>query len=234
MAPQPVGKNVRGLVYHGNVISQRPELALKAMHVIALWAHAEYNLNSLLALLLKSEIEKATLMLQTIESASIRRAVIMRLSQESLSKDDYLLLCAILTTTRASERRRNMFAHYIWGIAEEFPDAIVLADPKDLNMQAAIMHGSNLAKLKELTEKPLFGLIFKAADLENDVKDAARAANVISRFYGMLWMDRFPLGGELADQVRAIRETLSTEPLIAQELQRLREKSSPEPQTQFP
>ena len=117
----------------GALLSQ-PQLAAYPMTVIARWADIDKTLAELLPLMLKSpDLTVGMAMFQALVSGEAKRAALMAAAAEALrgNADDHNLFLAVLRTIKGSRDRRNEFAHHLWGVARELPDALLLVDPKD-------------------------------------------------------------------------------------------------------
>ena len=104
------------------------------MAVIARWSDIDKTLAELLLLMLKSpDLKVGMAMFQALNSGEAKRAALLAAAAEALrgNVDDHNLFLAVLRTIKGSRDRRNEFAHQLWGVARELPDALLLVDPKD-------------------------------------------------------------------------------------------------------
>jgi hypothetical protein len=103
------------------------------MAVIGLWSRIDCWLAELLSSFLRTpDLGVALAMYQALSGAEGKRAALAAAAAEALSEspDDLGLFRAVLKAIRPSSDRRNDYAHHLWGISDDLPDAFLLADPK--------------------------------------------------------------------------------------------------------
>lgn len=202
----------------GYVLGQRPEFATLIMQVIENTSRTAARVERMLAHFLKVEVHVAMKMLQSIESKGPKSAVIHAAAEHVLSPQDFELFRATLQFARASERRRDWFAHRIWATSTQVPDGLVLIDPRHMNDYEARLAEHNRNRPKGLQfmppGAPLWGdaYVFTVADLEEDVRESFHVDQTVGRLE-MLLAD--PAAPE-ADERR--RELLA-EPRIASKVE---------------
>ena len=133
----------------GNVgfgtIARRPDLAVLSMAAIAAWAHVEsFMLRAYVELAGGSDADAAAVYL-ALEGAGPKTKVIAVLAERKLSAAHLALLRAILKVAKSGQKERDKLAHWIWGTSEELPEALLLADPRNLTHES----GSILVYKKE-------------------------------------------------------------------------------------
>ncbi len=71
-------------------------------------------------------------MLYALRSTDARRQVIQAAAEEALNEneEDLRLFNAVKKCTTASRAIRNDFAHKLWGVSPELPEALLLSSPK--------------------------------------------------------------------------------------------------------
>jgi hypothetical protein len=238
MAPQ-VLRNVRPEITAfqlGAVLKDRPLLASLVAQIIEQWAWIDAVINGMLADFLRLDIVIATKMLQAVENQSARTAMVRAAAQHALPSSDFQIFEATLQTTRASERRRNAFAHHLW--AEPFPegaygDALLLLDPKVFNRNLAEEGGAIAVNSLLKPSQPMSAqhdwwaeiYLYAENDFRESLDDALRAHSVIRTLRDFV----------RASQVRdvaatdSIRGLLSKEPLIRQRLDTVSARNSQQP-----
>ena len=133
--PQPLSRVTPNANFEiGNVgtrpLSQRPELAIMAMEVIASWSHVEsFMMQMYIELAGGLETDAAAVFL-ALETTTAKSAAINVLAKRKLPADHVILLRAIIKIIKSGQKERDKLAHWIWGTSENIPDAILLADPR--------------------------------------------------------------------------------------------------------
>lgn len=209
---------------YGPSIDKRPEHAAMVMQVIGHWSAIDQMLNALLADLLRLDVVVAMKMLQRVDNQSMRRQIVMT-AVEHVLPSDQAIVRATIRSTRASETRRNWFAHGVWGAcdAEALADTVLLIDARELTRRSALVRGARVSSelLGEVVASTeghhLDGwYVFTRDDLRKDIDDAARAYKVIS------WLPLLIPGFlNLRDRFRG---ELARDPLIAAELEKITRK----------
>ena len=112
--------------------AKRPELAVMVSETIATWAYAENSLGKSLAAM---ERGKSAVEMKKYAKAHVfsnKKVILEKAARAQLTG---LYLSTFLGTVDVISRfakRRNAFAHGIWGTVEALPDAMLLVDPKHL------------------------------------------------------------------------------------------------------
>lgn len=138
--PQPLSRVApNALVSIGNVgsaypspLAERPELALLAIQVIASWSNVEAFMMRLFVNLMGGSTDLAATVYLSLEIQSAKSAAINAAAAVKLSEQEKALLRAILALVKSHQKSRDKIAHWIWGTAPQLPDALLLANPKDL------------------------------------------------------------------------------------------------------
>ncbi len=229
-------KNVRPPIngfQWGTVLQTRPQLAALPMQVIGAWSVIDQMINGMVADLLKLDIVVVTKMLYAIDNISLRRNLVRTAAEHALSSEDNLLFIATLKTTNASEKRRHAFAHHVWATpsGSDHPNSLLLIDPKAFNQKISQWKGEVAFKnivdskhsLTALTNWHEDIYMFTEHDFLEDIENSNRAYRVISWVVGLApgWPD---------ESRNKMRDVLSKEPLIQQEMRRMSEKRCRESQ----
>lgn len=128
-------------VFFNNVgvypMRERPHVAAAAMEVIASWSTVEsFMLGVYLHFAGGSRSVGADIFL-ALRSVSAQRAVLKRITK-SLSEEEQKIFKAILRLVEKRVEPRNLVAHGVWGFSPSLPDALLVADARDLaDMDAA-------------------------------------------------------------------------------------------------
>ncbi len=130
--PQPLSRvnpNARCSFGVGQ-LSTYPHLATLAMETIAAIAQAENSMGKILATMLGSEPDKGLAMFNALTSSVAQMAALKTVAANSLSEKDNTILEKIHNQTKAAFKRRHEFAHHVWGVSDELPNALLLVDSK--------------------------------------------------------------------------------------------------------
>jgi hypothetical protein len=241
MGPQPLSRVKRNAstLFDPEALLKGPELAKYPMTVIARWGSIDRFLAELLVVMLRStDLAVGMAMFQALTSGEARRAALLAAGAEALNpgSDDHCLFQAVLNVIAPSRNRRNDFAHHLWGISSDLPNALLLVDPKIWVKQSTLAEVYERALsdpnprwfFNALTQMPPTRFIdhknvqvFRERDFLEDVKAAQEAdAYVLLLNFAL---DRQRFGDAKADQVRS---TLLSAPRVRQEFQRLTTESA--------
>ena len=178
---------------------------------------------------LRADFVTVNAMLQALTGADARRAAIDAAARSTLSDKDYKLFQAVMEAIKSSRKRRNEFAHYLWGYVEKMDDVLLLLDPKHIAEHKAeaerfkvdFMKPEFLSRdTKEKTEYPRLDRslvqVYNSADLKEDIKRAKTS-------HSLLLMLRFALSDHPESDER--RSELLGRPEIEQILQRQSNKN---------
>ena len=197
------------------------------MRVIAVWAHIDGNLASVLTNCLKTDITTGAAMYQALTGGDAKRAVLLAAASTRLSPDDFAIFNAALRVIKPSRDRRNDFAHNIWAYSAQVPNALLL-------MHSSVVINQNVAWRQYIEDHkkpievrdgivrhvlpwpPAYKLddskiqVFKEGDLIRDLEIAEKADDIVM----WLWRITHNVGGY--DEGRTL---LLNEPRIAAILQ---------------
>ncbi|WP_422373305.1 hypothetical protein [Hoeflea sp.] len=135
--PQPLSKVCPNCSYSigatgAPALPSRPELAALAMESIASWSHVEAELLRVYIQLMGGKDDRATVAYLSLETQGAKTNVISAVAKSFLGKDELSVLNAILRLAKTNQKHRDKLAHWIWGICPDLPDAILLANPKNM------------------------------------------------------------------------------------------------------
>jgi hypothetical protein len=106
-------------------------MALIGRH-ISIWAWIDAEYANLTAEFLTADHRVVCELLNGIISSDARRGAILGAARAALDAARLDLFDAIWTASAASRRRRNDFAHGLWGSSDDLPDSLIWADAKDI------------------------------------------------------------------------------------------------------
>jgi hypothetical protein len=130
MPPQPLSKvnPQAGISLGPGVLAMRPQLAAIVTEIIALESEIDLQRGRYLAALLGSNQMVGVAMFLAITSAVTRRDTLDAASKAILNDLEYELFTRTARAVKAVEKERNAFAHQLWGISDDLPDALLLVD----------------------------------------------------------------------------------------------------------
>ena len=236
MPPQPLTSarpGYQSVRFHliDDAMEKRPKLAGLVMRIINIWSYTDHSLATLTTSFLKADFETVTEMLQALTGIEGRRAAITAAAQSTLSVDDFNLFTAVMRVIRPLRKRRNDFAHFLWGILPDEPDVLLLLNPKYLAQYDAktrswskefMAYRPTGAERPEIPPRPEIDFtkvfVYREQDLIEDVNHATKA----SQFVFMLQFALSP-SHPAAEHVRT---ELCNQPQVQQALERLSPENS--------
>lgn len=119
-----------GVALGPGFLGQRPQLAALVAEVIGIASEIDLQEGRYLASLLGADQVAGVAMFLAITGDRTRRDVISAASKAKLTDIEFSLFERAFQTIRAVENERNAFAHQLWGITDDIPDALLLVDPE--------------------------------------------------------------------------------------------------------
>lgn len=166
-------------------MTERKELTVQAMEIIAIWSKIDAVKADLLSMLLNTERSKALAMYQAVKSPAAQSAMLFTAARHGIDNaKDLELFGYIFKIIEASNRRRNEFAHHIWAVSKDLPDALLLIDPRSMvtREKAEQEYADGLRE----TRPPLFGhdldkvAVYRLKDFSESLNAATYASWIIS------------------------------------------------------
>lgn len=130
-------KNVANISFAPGSVGKRPKLAPHVMHVIELWSFADARLLFIGRHCLGGNAFVSTAMMQSIDSQTAQRAMVLAGVKQTLPASKFKLFDAAFHTTLGSRKVRHQFAHHYWGTSDDLPDALLIQDPKHAHNEMA-------------------------------------------------------------------------------------------------
>lgn len=163
------------------VLAHRPELALLVMQIIAAWSHTENALGRFLAACMHAESSAGLKMYLSLSGGEARRAVLEAAASTSLDADDLARFRLVMRAIKPMRDRRNEFAHGIWSMSPDLPDALIWrSSDRDVGEHDGLLRRD---------PPPDRGLmVYRAKDLQDDLGNAIEASSAAS----CLWLSVDP------------------------------------------
>lgn len=216
--------------FNQDALADRPKLAAKVMRVIGIGSFIDQHLFKTMSNFIKADFEMVTAMMLALSGAEAKRAAMNAAALTALSEDDYYLYKAVLEATTPPHKQRNKYAHHLWGTANYIPDGLLLIDPQNFARSDAKYAAEYKAyrddvdayRAQQTRSKPrptppspasfdytqIF--VYRESDLDRDVRDALKAAELISLM--KIALSDHPVAAET-------RSKLSAEPLVQRALE---------------
>jgi hypothetical protein len=205
------------------------------MRCITLWAETEIRVGTVLAAIFRLETGSAFAGVQMylrLNSAEARRSVLDEAAKSMLSEAGYPLFELTMKALKAVRERRNDFAHGLWGLSNDLPDALLWVKADDQLAYEAILSGAHplkasggiLGSVGEASHRHQESImVYRQPDLEQDLQRAQEALVAVN----YLELALHPYGKERD----AMRQELSNVPLIRKYLQARDPETPPESQS---
>jgi hypothetical protein len=129
--PQPFPDSHVHNVNLTDPVADRPQLAARAADVIATWSKFDAILGSLFTTMLGVDPGPGSAIYETIRSDNGRRDAFRAIAKQTIKDtEDAAIMDFILDRSKTAGRARDVIAHNLWGTQPEFPDALLLVEPK--------------------------------------------------------------------------------------------------------
>lgn len=222
MPPQPLTRFRRrkrgGINIEHIAVAERPKQAAMVMQVVSIWSHIDHLYAIMITNFLGSDFETVMEMLKALSSSDGRRAAIKAAARNVLPPKDFTLYEVIEKAIKPSRDRRNEYAHHLWGFADQFPDALLLIDPRHLAEHHAKTETISLMVRYQVeidpADHPQLDLskvfVYREKDIKEDLALAKQA-------YGFVFELRFALSNHPGSA--EARSRLLSQPQVQQALQ---------------
>lgn len=177
-----------------SALRDRPQLAVEAMQVIATWAYTDTQLACLTATFLKADFVVVSAMLDALTSSDGKRAAITGAADAVLDKtpgDEWDLFQRVMGKINPWRKTRNAFAHSLWAVSDDLPNALLLVEPTE-----EVRQSNQFAVLKSGIWRPgTFTYpkfdkskvaVWREKDLKKAVKESETAYSLVSKLAGAL------------------------------------------------
>jgi hypothetical protein len=128
-------------------------------------------------------------MFDTLTAKHLQFGALKAAAEAALSKQEHRVLIAGLKVAERVRTPRNHLAHWIWGVCDQLPNALLLAEPKaqknrDRELLALALEKGETGILaieqieRLMTYDPSTVLVYRIDDLERAATDAIEARSV--------------------------------------------------------
>jgi hypothetical protein len=202
-----------------SALSREPELAIISQ-IITKWSYIETEMAVVLGLLMNTDSAAMLSVFQILRRSSAQRDAVSQAASTSLEPYQQELLSALLNVHRTIEADRNDLVHGLLGQCNEIEDGVLWLQATDqmiIRLRFHLEPGFALAPefQDELAQKTV---LYRRSDLERIRDNVTELWNLWFKF---MRMAQYPTAS--AEEFRQ----LCDQPRIAQELARMRQKSTP-------
>lgn len=177
------------VTWGAETLRRYPQLTALAMEQIAIWSENDLQLAYMLSNFMVTDAEMGVSIFRELRLEA-RTNTVLAVAKLRLNPSVYRLFEVSLRSTKASRSRRDEFAHHSWGVSEFAPNALILADPRDIAADFARILGP-VARGGGRGYAPLFDhgvpwdaskyFCYRENDLQQSIADAQRAKGVYLR-----------------------------------------------------
>lgn len=130
--PDAYPDGVQPNLSNDKIVLQKMVFYAAGMEALAEHSMVDAQVSNLLTQMLGANPKPAVAMYETLNGARAEARALKAVGAEALSSGDNALLERVMKACRASSDFRDTIAHRLWMADDQFPDAVVLFDPKSL------------------------------------------------------------------------------------------------------
>jgi hypothetical protein len=132
--PQPLSRVApkSGMTIASDALAQRPQLATLMAEVISAWSYTEAILGNFLAKMLGVSAPVGIAMYSALDTFRPQMRALDAAANTAFPAEDKELYSATMTVIRRAAKGRHTFAHNVWGICNDLPDALLLVEASAL------------------------------------------------------------------------------------------------------
>ena len=209
--PQPLHRVLPDAAFHATTraLVDKPELARWVTIIFANSALIDHYLSLLLVRILGADEAPALAMFDTLRALPSQLGALKAAAEAALSKQEHRVLIAGLKVAERVRTPRNHLAHWIWGVSDQLPNALLLAEPKpqknrDRELALALEKSETgilaIEQIERLmTYDPSTVLVYRIDDLERAATDTIEARSVTFSVCNYLDPNRRALRDQLFD-----------------------------------
>jgi hypothetical protein len=230
--PQPITNFAEDPNYHFalRVPKKNPDLGRIVVSIMGEYALTDYVWSLTFVLLLHADPKTGSAIYHSVSGAESRRAAVTGAAKARLSAKDYLLFQAVERALTSQRKRRNAFAHGLWGVSKHVDDALLLADPEifvnqrvsELLAQKRNRRKKGVVMLSEIETSRI--MVYSRAALLETYREAVAARDTVIALVNALYETN---GARI--NVPA-RRRLLRRPRVGPALRRLTQQNNPQGQ----
>lgn len=186
----------------------RPELAQLALSVIALQSQLDLSLEMIISTLLRGEMAAARMIISQMRSAGQKREALNTLARELLLEDDANLFERSVSLMDRVAKDRNALAHSLIGSDPNFPDALVLLEPRG-EFAAALSEATLTAETHILERAMVAGArLWRKQDFETSLEMLSKVRGVLMKLQTLIRLVRINPGDARSTDAGHLRDLL--------------------------
>lgn len=208
-----------------NTPSLRPELTVIVAEAIAVASEVETSLGETLGKILGADDTAALSMYEALVGPQKNNAL-RAAARVVLNEDELHMLEAVLSIAKSAYSDRHRFAHWIWAIALDIPDALLFVDPAarrtldfSFDRWLSDKKPTPAEAAKDLRVHFDGVLVYRKVDLQESVERLNLARHIVGLFHNMC-------SGKGAKKDEA-RNQLMAEQSFNEALQKIRNRKHP-------
>jgi len=191
--PQPLcDVSTEGELFFSAGVLRGSPFAGDVAYVIALWAHTDGDIASILSRMLRADIAVGTAMYLALVSSGSQKSALKAAAKAALPEWQEILLRVILSVTDPLRTERNHFAHWVWGHCTEIPDALLLTHPKTIVEHNAsfrqrvleLPDGRGVIRPMPIDDTKI--MVYRKADFDYAIQTAERARDLYRLLYASI------------------------------------------------
>lgn len=203
-------------------LAMRPEIALRAMKVVASWSLLEAKIGYLCVKMLGANPLPGIAIYQAIVSTNGQREALAAVAKHALPAEQLEIFEAVLSFFGSAAKGRNKIAHGVWGYSDELPDAVLIGYAEPFVEYFAARVNAELEGKPLMRDFPRDDVyVWRAHDFDALVSDIADLTEWIETMEQLVTKHRDPYRNASALQ------RLKSAPRIRERLLRQRQKNSP-------
>ena len=192
--PQPLSRvhpKVTSVMWTSDALASKPEMAEFVASIISLSTEIDHELKLLMARMLGAKQRAALAIYSLLETHRLERAALRAAAKATLTCDEFRIFDAVMSGARSAQSERHRLAHWHWGLCHDLPDALLLTDPKYLQMIRTKQHLTFRAApgtftLEEVDDAWNFDyskiLVYRSDDLERAKRDLIESRIIFAEF----------------------------------------------------
>jgi hypothetical protein len=131
MMPQPIPGKLTDLHFGSERLITREKLTARLAAALNEWSKTEGSLGLVLGNTLSIRYSIATETLNAVVNLTARLDVVKAAANATLTAAKATEVCDLMEKFRRRAGERNGISHGIWGVSNDYPDRLVLCDPKN-------------------------------------------------------------------------------------------------------
>lgn len=164
------------------LLTERAEVASFMAQILSMWTEMESEMAQVLGKMADTDAHTAMIIYTAVSNEGAQKAMLQGLARNKLKQADLEALESILSEIRDVGTDRNKIAHGVWGISDDYEDAVFYSNPRDFllvlsEIHSAFQRGEN-KKVDELNKKWPNPIGYKKEDF---IKISAEIMNLIGK-----------------------------------------------------